>query len=114
VDSIPFPERTNLSSKSFSMRIAKRTSLSVIPGDRGVSGGDLAGAAFEVFSVKVNVVNVNRTPIGWCFSCAHIPCKPITSLKNSSVYRYLVNANFFSKATTSTSRALLCDVWTFQ
>ena len=66
MDSSPFPERTNLSSKSFSIRIAKRTSLSVIPGDRGVSGGDLAGTAFEVFSVNISVVNVNRAPIGWC------------------------------------------------
>ena len=64
MDSDPFPEDTNLSSKSLSIRIAKRISLSVIPGERGASDEDWAGTAFEVFKVKVNVVNVNRTPIG--------------------------------------------------
>ena len=64
MDSCPFPENTNLSSKSFSMRIARRTSLNVIPGERGLSGGDWAETAFEVFKVNVSVVNVNRTPIG--------------------------------------------------
>lgn len=64
MDSNPFPEDTNLSSKSFSIRVAKRISLNVIPGERGASDEDWAGTAFEVFKVKVNVVNVNRTPIG--------------------------------------------------
>lgn len=64
MDSSPFPEETNLSSKVFSMRIAKRMSLSVIPGERGASGGDWGGTAFDVFKVNVNVVKVNRTPIG--------------------------------------------------
>jgi len=64
VDSSPFPESTNLSSKSFSTRIAKRISRNVIPGERGTSGEDWAGTAFEVLSVNVKVVNVNLTPIG--------------------------------------------------
>jgi len=64
VGSSPFSEDTNLSSKCFSISIAKRTSLNVMPGERGASDEDWAGTAFEVFKVKVNVVNVNRTPIG--------------------------------------------------
>ena len=38
----------------------------------------------------------------------------MTSLKNSSVCRYLAKVNFFSKATVFASRALLYDVQTFQ
>jgi hypothetical protein len=38
----------------------------------------------------------------------------MTSLKNSSVCRYFVKVNFFSKATVFTSRALLYDAQTFQ
>lgn len=64
MDSSPCPEDTNLSSKCFSIRVAKRISLNVIPGEREASDEDRAGTAFEVFKVKVNVMNVNRTPIG--------------------------------------------------
>jgi len=46
------------------MRIAKRMSLNVIPGERGVSDRDWGGIAFDVFKLNVNVVNVKRTPIG--------------------------------------------------
>ena len=46
------------------MRIANRTSLNVIPGERGAFDRDRGGTAFDVFKVNVKVVNVKRTPIG--------------------------------------------------
>ena len=61
MDSAPSNRGIDLSSGSFSTRVAKRTSFDGVPGERGVSDQGRAGTALEVSS-EANVGNVNLLP----------------------------------------------------